>query len=191
MLAPLYMRQKIKQLINREIKNAKAGEKAEIYIKVNNLTDPGIIKKLYNAGKAGVNVRLLVRSVCCIIPEVNGLSDSIQAISILDKFLEHSRVFIFYNGGVQEMYIGSADIMERNLDYRIEVMLRITDEDIKKQIAYIMELQWKDNTKARKLSIQNLNEYIPYQPGAEPVRSQKAIYDYYKNDLVIPQKPKN
>lgn len=190
-LAPLYMRQKIKQLINREIKNAKAGEKAEIYIKVNNLTDPGIIKKLYNAGKAGVNVRLLVRSVCCIIPEVNGLSDSIQAISILDKFLEHSRVFIFYNGGVQEMYIGSADIMERNLDYRIEVMLRITDEDIKKQIAYIMELQWKDNTKARKLSIQNLNEYIPYQPGAEPVRSQKAIYDYYKNDLVIPQKPKN
>ncbi|MBK7110656.1 MAG: polyphosphate kinase 1 [Chitinophagales bacterium] len=180
-LAPMYMRQKLKQLISREMKNAKVGKQAEIFIKVNNLADSAIIKKLYNAGKAGVKVRLIVRSVCSIVTEVNNLSDNIQARSILDKFLEHPRIFMFANGGKSEIFIGSADIMERNLDFRVEVMLKVLDEEIKKQITDIMELQWKDNMKARNLSLQYLNEYIPHEKGTELIRSQKAIYDYFTN----------
>lgn len=179
-LAPMHMRQRLKQLINREIKNAKAGKRAEIFIKVNNLADHAIIKKLYEAGKVGVKVRLIVRSVCSLVPGIEGLSENIQARSILDKFLEHPRIFLFHNGGKREVFIGSADIMERNLDYRVEVITKILDTDIQKQLEDILELQWKGNVKARNLSLHYLNEYIQHEPGTELVRSQKAIYAYFK-----------
>lgn len=180
-LAPMHLRTRLKQLINREIKNAKAGKKAEIFLKVNNLADQPIIKKLYEAGRAGVRVRLLVRSVCSIVAGVDGLSENIQARSILDKYLEHPRIFFFHNAGKEEVFIGSADIMERNLDYRVEVLVKIVDIAVKQQLIDILELQWRGNVKARNLSLQNLNEYIQHEPGTELVRSQKAIYAYFKN----------
>lgn len=181
LVAPVYLRKKIKQLINREIKHAKAGKHAEIFIKINHISDKEIVKKLYEAGKAGVHIRMIVRGACSLVPGVDGLSDNIQAISILDKYLEHSRIYCFYNQGKEEIFIGSADMLERNIDSRIEVLSEVLDKKIKLQLKEILEIQWKDNQKARNLSFGKLNEYLPKSSEAPVVRSQKLIYDFYKN----------
>jgi len=180
LIAPVNLRKRIKQLILREIKNAKEGKPAFISFKLNNLTDKEIIRKLYEASVAGVKIRLIVRGTCALVPGVEGLSENIEAISILDRYLEHPRIYWFHNNGKDELYIGSADMMERNIDFRIEVLVHILAKDARNQLKEIFELQWADNVKARTLMHGHLNEYIRKEKSAEAVRSQAALHDYFK-----------
>ena len=148
-LSPFFLRNKIILLIENEIKNARAGKKAFIYLKLNNLTDSEIIDNLYEASQAGVKIKLIVRGMLSLIPGIKNLSEKIEAIGIVDRFLEHSRFFIFCNGGNDQIYITSADLMTRNLDHRIEVTCPIFDKNIKCEIRKIFDIQWEDNVKAR------------------------------------------
>ncbi len=181
-LAPINMRLRLKQMISREIKNAKDKKPAKLFFKINNLVDKDIVKKLYEASCAGVEIKLIVRGICSLVPGVPGLSENIEAISILDRFLEHPRVFCFHNNGKEEIYIGSADIMERNIDYRIEVLANILDKDVRRQLKEILDLQWTDNVKARTLRHGHLNEYIQPEKGDKLIQSQLAIYQYFKEN---------
>ncbi|MFN8296037.1 MAG: polyphosphate kinase 1 [Chitinophagales bacterium] len=180
LVAPFNLRSKLITFINKEIKNARAGKRAEIFLKLNNLVDEDIIEKLYTASKAGVKIRLIIRGINSLVPQLSGFSENIEAISIVDKFLEHTRVFVFHNDGKPEVLIGSADLMTRNLDHRIEVVLPILDEKIKKKLLQIMELQWKDNVKARIFNAPQSNDFKIKTSGEKSVRSQDAIYDFWK-----------
>jgi len=177
LVAPFNLRSKLTTLINREIKHVKAGKKAEIFLKLNNLVDVDVIEKLYQASKAGVKIRLIIRGICSLVPGIAGVSENIEAISIVDKFLEHNRVFIFHNLGKPDLFIGSADLMTRNLDHRIEIVMPIADEKIKKQLTQIMELQWKDNVKARVFNDAQSNFFRTRIATEKAIRSQDAIYD--------------
>ena len=126
LVAPVGLRQGFKALIDREIEHAQAGRPARIIIKNNAVADQGMIKALYRASQAGVKVDMIVRGVCCLRPGIPGISDNIAVRSIVGRFLEHSRIYYFLNGGDEEVYIGSADLMERNLDRRVEVIARST-----------------------------------------------------------------
>ena len=187
LVAPFNLRSKFTTLINREIKNAKVGKKAEIFLKLNNLVDEDVIEKLYAASKAGVKVRLIVRGINSLVPQLSGFSENIEAISIVDKFLEHTRIFSFYNEGKPEVFIGSADLMARNLDHRIEVVIPVLDEKIKKQLFKIMELQWSDNVKARIFNETQNNVFRIKTTALKDIRSQDAIYDFWK-EFVIKKK---
>jgi polyphosphate kinase len=178
LVSPLYMRKHLLKLIDTEIKNAKAGKDAYLILKINNLVDSIMVKKLYEANNAGVKIKLIVRGICCITPGVPGLSENIDAISIVDKFLEHSRVFVFCNNNDEKYFISSADWMTRNLDHRVEVACPIYDEDIKKEIRRKLEVQLSDNIKARILNDNQDNSYI--RNDAPPIRSQMVLYDYYR-----------
>lgn len=182
-VSPHYTRNAIYNLIQNEIDNAKNGKKSGIRLKLNSLSDNGVIDKLYMASKAGVPIKLIVRGICCLIPGIEGLSENIQAISIVDKFLEHPRVFIFENEENPKIYISSADFMTRNLDQRVEISCPIYDEDIKKELIETFEISWKDNVKARNHCRGMEN---PYRKSSGPkLRSQFALYDYYlrKTDI--------
>lgn len=179
LVAPFSMRKKLTRLIEREIKNAKAGLPAYIHAKCNTLTDKRMVRLLYEAGQAGVEVRLIVRGACCLMPQVKGLSENIRAISIVDKFLEHSRLYIFAGGGQEKIYIASADWMTRNLDKRLEVGAPITAENVRQTLRDFFDIQWSDNDKARNLAEMGVNTYVPGD-GAPPVRSQTALYQYYR-----------
>jgi len=170
-------------MINNEIINAKAGKKSKIIIKLNNLVDEIIVKKLYQASAAGVKIFLIIRGICVLKTQLKGLSDNIHGISIVDKFLEHSRVFYFYNNGKENIYISSADWMTRNFDYRIEVGCPVNDKEIKDELLKMLELQMNDNTKARIITADNLNTYKKAKPGIH-VRSQTDIYSYFKENSV-------
>ncbi len=178
-VSPFSQRNYFIRMINNEIANAKAGKKARIIIKLNNLVDQAIIKKLYQASDAGVKIRLIIRGICVLKPHIKGLSDNIRAISIVDKFLEHSRLFYFYNNGKEDLFISSADWMTRNFDYRIEVGCPINDKDIKNELLKMLEIQMNDNTKARNISADNKNEYKKTDSELQ-VRSQFDIYNYFK-----------
>jgi polyphosphate kinase len=130
---------------------------------------------------AGVKIRLIVRSTCSLVAGVKGISENIEAISILDKFLEHTRIFIFENNGNEEIFVGSADMMERNLDARIEALLKVQDMKIKNQLRKIFEIQWSDSVKARSLMQGHLNEYMQPDEDHELLRSQPALYEYFKS----------
>src|SRR5690606_22868180 len=132
-----------------EIKNAKQGKPAYMILKVNSLADENVISKLYEANNAGVNIKLIVRGICCLVPGVKGYSENITVISIVDRFLEHARIFIFANGEKEEMYLSSADLMSRNFEHRVEVGFPIIDKDIKQEIRDIIDFQLQDNVKAR------------------------------------------
>ena len=134
------MRKRLVQLINKEIQNAKAKKPASIVLKLNNLVDAEMIRKLYEAGAEGVKIKLIVRGICSLVAGVNGLSENIEAISIVDKYLEHSRVFIFHNNGDEKYFISSADWMTRNLDHRSEVAVPIYDKEIQQQLKKIIDL---------------------------------------------------
>lgn len=166
--------------IDNEIKEAKKGNKAEILLKVNNVDDKLVIDKLYEASNAGVKIRMIIRGMCTLIPGVKGMSENIEIISIVDRFLEHSRVSIFYNGGKKTTHISSADWMTRNIDRRVEVGCPIYDESIKKIISDVFEIQWSDKTKARVIDKKQTNEYRS-RGNKRKVHSQMAIYDYFKN----------
>jgi polyphosphate kinase len=147
-------------------------------LKMNSLEDPEMIDHLYRASQAGVRIQLIIRGICCLIPGIEGMSENIEAISIVDRFLEHARVYIFANGGQEIMYTASADWMTRNLDRRIEVVMPIYDTDIFKEIRHIIDLQLQDNTKSRWINAQQDNAYKIQQPSDLPVRAQAAIYDF-------------
>lgn len=177
LVSPFDARQKLTALIDREILNARCGGKAAITLKLNNLVDEQLINKLYEASMAGVGVKLIIRGMCSLVPQIPGISDNIQVISIVDRFLEHSRVMVFHAGGENLVFLCSADWMSRNIDSRIEVSTPIYDPDLKQMIIDILQLQLGDNTKAR---IINQDQSNPYRGrgNKRKVRSQIAIHQY-------------
>jgi len=176
MVAPVNMRKELNQLIDFEIEKARKGKKAEIIFKVNGLEDEKIIRKIYQASEAGVDIRLIVRSICCLVPGIKGISDRIRAISIVDRYLEHARVFSFYHGGKKRTFLSSADLMTRNLNRRIESAFEIKKAELKQMLLHILELQWSDNVKARIIDSRQLNEYVHNEKA--PLEAQLVIYDY-------------
>lgn len=152
-------------------------------IKLNSLSDRQMIDTLYQASQAGVKIRLILRGICCLVPGIPGLSENIEAISIVDKYLEHSRIFIFCNGGREKYYISSADWMPRNLDHRVEVACPIYDKDVQQELRKHLEIQWRDNMKARILNDTQDNQYRKQAPNAPLVRAQEAIYELLKQEL--------
>lgn len=178
-VSPINARTKIQLLVRQEIQNHKEGQKAEIFLKLNNLDDELLIDDLYKASQAGVKVRAIIRGICSLIPGVKGLSENISIISIVDRFLEHPRVLVFENGGDRKVYISSADWMTRNMDNRIEVGCPIFDPDIKNRILNIMNIQWDDTVKARVIDAEQTNKYVK-RGNRRQVRSQVEIYDYLK-----------
>jgi polyphosphate kinase len=178
-VAPFHMRNFYIRLINNEIKNAKAGKEAWIILKLNNLVDDKIIRKIYQAGQAGVKVSIICRGTCTMIPGMKDFSENIEVISIVDKFLEHSRVFVFYNGGDEKYYISSADWMVRNLDNRIEVACPVYDKGIQLELKTMLKIQLKDNTKARIVNHDIPNTYKD-KDKLPILRSQVEIYKYLK-----------
>ncbi len=177
-LSPFFLRNKIILLIENEIKNAKAGKKAFIYLKLNNITDNEIINHLYEASKAGVTIRLIIRGMISLVPDLKNISENIKAIGIVDRFLEHTRFMIFCNGGNEEYYISSADLMTRNIEHRIEVTCPVFDKGIKNEMKEIFEIQWSDNVKARVLDSTLSNEFV--ESGKKPVNSQIEVQNYLK-----------
>ena len=179
------MIKRFSQLIDREIDNAKAGKPASIIIKLNNLQERAMIARLYKASKAGVKVHLIVRSICCLAPGVPGQSENIVVHRIVDRYLEHARVFAFHNNGEPEYYMGSADWMNRNLHSRIEVCFPIYDKQMGEELQHILDLQLKDNKKAVLLSsdVQTgaANNIRVLSAGQEPLAAQQAIYDFVKS----------
>lgn len=181
-VSPFNMRRRFDDLIDNEIDNAKKGKKAYIYAKCNSLTDEKLIERLYRASAAGVKVRLIIRGACCLMPQVDGLSANIKAISIVDKYLEHARMMIFCNGSKEIAYITSADWMTRNLNRRVEVGIPILDPDILAVLRKVFSIQWKDNVKARDLSSFAMNKYRDQLEKIAPEdrqRSQVTLYEYY------------
>lgn len=182
--SPLEMRPKLIQLIDREIKNKKEGHPAYIILKMNSLTDEEIISKLYEASNAGVKVDLIVRGMCCLVPQIPGYSENITARSIVDRYLEHARVWIFCNDGEESTYLSSADFMNRNLDRRVEVAFPIFSPSIKQQIRKIIDLQLMDDTKAREININNDNRYFTSRKAIHH-HAQLETYLYYKDKISI------
>jgi polyphosphate kinase len=180
-VSPIYMRKKILSLIRKEIENAKKGLPAYIYCKINHIVDDKIIEKLYQASNAGVIIKLLVRGNCSLITGVRKLSENIHAYGIIDRYLEHSRIMIFANGGDELYYIGSADWMGRNLDNRIEVYTPVYDEDLKLQLKKVIEFGLKDNLKARIVDGSGKNE-LQQIIDNQTFRSQQELYLSYKEN---------
>ncbi|MGA9327131.1 MAG: polyphosphate kinase 1 [Salegentibacter sp.] len=180
LISPFSTRQKFTSLIYNEIENARKGEKAKITAKMNSLEDAGIIELLYKASQAGVEIRLLIRGFTCLIPGIPGLSENIYVTSIVDRFLEHGRIYLFENGGNEEIYFGSADWMTRNLDRRIEVIAPIYDKDIAQEFKDILNIQLHDNMKARIQEAEETNQYVEKKAEEQAIRSQVEIYNYLK-----------
>lgn len=179
MVSPQNSRRMLYQLIDEEIANAQQGLPAGITLKINNLVDEGLVDRLYTASSVGVKVNLLVRGMCSLIPDLPGISENIRVISIVDRYLEHDRVYIFDNGGDKKVYLSSADWMTRNIDYRIEVAVSILDPRLKQRILDIIAILFSDTVKARILDKELSNRYVP-RGNRRKVRSQLAIYDYIK-----------
>ncbi|EIV8466975.1 polyphosphate kinase 1 [Vibrio vulnificus] len=179
-VSPRNSRSQLYRLVDNEIANAQAGKKAAITLKVNNLVDKGLISRLYEASSAGVKIRMIIRGMCSLVPGLEGLSDNIEIISIIDRFLEHPRVLVVHNDGEPLVYISSADWMERNIDNRIEVMSPVRDPRIKQRIIDILNIQFTDTVKARRIDKEMSNNYVE-RGNRKKIRSQIAIYDYLKN----------
>lgn len=177
-VAPVNMRLFFIDLIDKEIKAAKKKQEAKITVKLNSLVDELLINKLYEAAKAGVDVKLIVRGSCCAYTTQKTFKKPIHAISIIDEYLEHARVFVFHNGGQPKVFISSADWMVRNLDHRIEAACPILDKDIQQELIHILNIQLSGNVKARILDNEQKNEYVPRKKGEPVVRSQMAIYEF-------------
>lgn len=183
-VSPHYTRSRFNKLIEREILNALSGREAYIKLKMNSLSDFKMTDKLYEASQAGVKIQLIIRGICCLIPGVKGLSENIEAISIVDNYLEHSRIYIFGNAGEPEVFISSADFMTRNLDARVEVTCPIYDPEIRKELIETFEIGWKANVKARIHSADLLNRYRK-RGDEKPFRAQQEMYNYYQNKLDV------
>ncbi|GLR07271.1 polyphosphate kinase 1 [Vibrio hyugaensis] len=179
-VSPRNSRTQLYRLIDGEIANARAGKKAALTIKVNNLVDKGIVNKLYGASNAGVKINMIIRGMCSLVPGIEGVSENIRIISIVDRFLEHPRVVITHNDGDPQVYISSADWMTRNIDHRIEVAAPVRDPRLKQRIIDITNIHFTDTVKARLIDKEMSNAYVP-RGNRKKVRSQVAIYDYLKN----------
>ena len=177
-LSPFFLRNKMTLLIDNEIKNAQAGKKAYILMKLNNISDNDIINHLYKASSAGVTIKLIVRGMMSLVPGIKNVSENIKAIGIVDRFLEHSRFMIFCNGGNEECYFSSADLMTRNIEHRIEVTCPVFDKGIKNELKEIFEILWSDNVKARKLDGTLSNKFV--KNDKKQVQAQKEVYNFVK-----------
>lgn len=173
------MVKRFRKMIDREIEHAKNGLPSGIIIKLNNLQERDMIEKLYEASRAGVKIQMLVRSICCLAPGVPGQSENITVHRIVDRYLEHARVFVFHNNGQPECYMGSADWMNRNLHSRIEVCFPVYDKELAAEIYDLLHLQLKDNTKAVLLNSDLINLSLKNN-GQPPLAAQQAIYEYVK-----------
>ncbi|MDZ7725408.1 MAG: polyphosphate kinase 1 [candidate division KSB1 bacterium] len=180
LMSPFFMRNRIVRLINQEIRNAQAGLPAHIYIKLNNLVDGPLIRKLYQARKKGVDVKLNVRGMFSLYPTFDGKSNTIPSIGLIDRFLEHSRMMFFGNNGDEKIFIMSADLMTRNLDRRVEVGVPIQEPEIKKELRTLWDYQWRDTYAARILDNQLSNELVT-SPDGTKFRSQVEFYHYLKS----------
>ena len=176
LVAPINMREQFVRLVDREIRHAKKGLPARMVLKMNALQDERMIRKLYTASQAGVQIELLVRGICCLVPGVEGVSENIRVRSIVDRYLEHARVYIFHNNGEEQYYVASADWMTRNLNRRVEVAFPLLQPDLVEQVHTIIGLQLSDDNKARDVA----NSYIPASPPTD-VRSQYATYNYLRS----------
>jgi polyphosphate kinase len=168
-------------LIDKEIENAKLGKPAFIKIKLNSISSYVMIDKLYEASRAGVKIQMIIRGICCLVPGIKGMSENIEIISIVGKFLEHTRLLVFCNDNHPKVYISSADWMTRNIDNRVEVTSPIYDKDIKQEMLDIFEICWSDNVKARIINETQNNIYK--RNDLPKVRAQFATYDYYLKKL--------
>ncbi|MES2432032.1 MAG: polyphosphate kinase 1 [Bacteroidota bacterium] len=175
LVSPVSMRKQLISFIDKEIKNAKAKKPAKIILKLNSLSDESLINKLYDAAKAGVEISMTVRGICCMLTE--NKKHPVQVISIVDEYLEHARVMVFHNDGKEKVFISSADWMLRNIDHRIEVACPINDKEIQHEITDILRIQLSDNIKARKLDNALSNQYINPR-NTKKIRSQIEIYNY-------------
>ncbi len=180
-ISPHYARNTFNRLIDAEIEKAKNNQPALIRLKINSISNYTIIDKLYEASQAGVTIEMIVRGICCLIPGVPGLSENIKVISIIDKYLEHPRVYMFGARGEEQVYISSSDWMTRNLDNRVEVSCPIVDDRIKQEIIETHDICWNDNVKARIINGSGDNQYLKTEGKA--VRSQFATYEYYLEKL--------
>ncbi|PHS05547.1 MAG: polyphosphate kinase 1 [Kordia sp.] len=183
LVSPHYAKNGFMMLIDTETQKALEGKPAQIKLKLNSITSYKMVDKLYDASNAGVQIKMIVRGICCLIPGIKGLSENIEAISIVDKYLEHPRMMIFGIEGEEKVYISSSDWMTRNLDNRVEVTCPIYDEDIKKELIDTFSICWSDNVKARILSKNQDNAYREIT--AKPVRSQAKTYEYYVNKITV------
>jgi polyphosphate kinase len=179
-VSPFQMRKKILKFIKNEIKNAGEGKEATIRLKLNNLVDAEIINWLYRASQAGVKIRLNVRGMFSLVPGVPGMSENIEAIRIVDRYLEHTRIFVFANGGDEKTYISSADLMPRNIDRRVEVTCPIYDKDIQEELRIFLDFQWKDNVKARLHGDGTIHNFL--EGSSKKNRAQEDIYNYLKRN---------
>lgn len=179
LVSPFTTRITLENLVNQEIENARQNKEAYIILKMNSLQDESMINLLYKANNAGVKIKLIVRGICSLVHGIENQSEHIEVISILDRFLEHGRVYIFGNGGDELMYIGSADWMTRNLSHRIEVLTPILDKDIQNTLRNLIDIQLADNVKARIIDTKQSNTYV--ENSEKKVRAQYATYDYFKS----------
>ena len=182
LVSPFTARVKFTELVNNEIEFAREGKEAYIILKMNSLEDKDMIKLLYRASEAGVKVRLLIRGMCSLVPGIKGQSENIEVTSVIDRFLEHGRVYIFGNDGEELLYIGSADWMKRNLSHRIEVVTPVFDKDHHKTIRDLIDIQISDNVKARIIDADQKNEYVTNNN--KKIQSQLATYDYFKEKTI-------
>ena len=180
-VSPHYTKNALVKMINQEIENHKAGLPSGIRLKLNAITNFSMIEKLYEASTAGVPIQMIVRGICCLIPGVKGMSENIEVISVVDRYLEHPRVYHFTNGGTPKIYISSADFMTRNIENRVEVAAPIYDTDLQRQITEVFDIIWNDNVKARRLNGPTQNAFI--KNDSAPLRSQFEIFDYYKKEV--------
>lgn len=188
LVSPFYSRKALTSLIHNEIENAGKGKPAWIYLKLNNLSDREIISMLYKASAAGVEIRLIVRSMCSIVPGKAGISENIRVISIVDHYLEHSRFFIFSDGGKESVFLTSADLLPRNIDRRVEVICPVYDAALKKEVKDLFEIEWADNVKARVIDPELKNEYAgnredpPWRSQLEKRKYLQSIHGLYAGD---------
>jgi len=174
--APTAMRRRILDLIEGETQRSLQGERGQITAKLNALVDTQVIDALYRASRSGVRVRLNVRGQCCLRPGVKGLSDTIEVVSIVDRFLEHARVLCFRQGGDEQLFISSADWMPRNLDRRIELLVPVADRECAQRLKSVLETYFDDNTNSWRM--QPSGDYLRIDPGDDaPLRSQRVLYD--------------
>jgi len=179
LVAPFNLRKELIKLIDNEINNAMGGRPSGITLKLNSLEDRKMIKKLYEASNAGVKIKLIIRGICCLVPGIKDISENIEAISIVDRFLEHARVYIFNNNGDIKYFLSSADCMKRNLSRRVEVAFPIYEKEVQKQLQKMIDIQWNDNIKARIIDKDQRNDYKEDE-NEQKIRSQYEIYNLLK-----------
>jgi polyphosphate kinase len=182
--SPHVTRKEIYKLIDDEIRHARKSKVSGIILKMNSLSDEGMIEKLYEAAREGVPVKLIIRGIFCMLSENKKFKRQVKAISIVDEYLEHARVWVFHNRGKEKVYISSADWMLRNLEHRVEATCPIWDEEIKQELKDILNIQLQDNVKARWLDNELNNEYV--QTAKKKIRSQVETYDYLYNKTLTP-----